>query len=613
MTYDEINAFILNYLENDKTNRAIMLTGEWGSGKSYYVKNTLKPFLESKDGNNHKCAIVSLYGLSDVSEISKAIYMEFRTIMKETESEAGNTAKLVVKIAGKSIINGLVSKIGFDIGNMSDEDLQKIYNSIDLSNKLIVLEDIERTKINISELFGYINNMCENDGVKMLLVTNEEEILTTYEKTDGEGKKTKFYTDSAINYKRTKEKTVGDTIQFTCSYLEAIQQIISSFGGSLNKFNNQTSWEDVWSVFVLKNSYNLRAFIYACQKCKNIFDFIAEEKIHIAQEIKKIIFIGIVAFTQQQSRGAELSFKRDTYISGELGLNNEFPLFHFCYDYIIYQRLLKEEIISTIDLYAEYRQNSEWNSGRDYDIKTIKEFYIRTEEEIKKSVMNLPYKLKNGNIPFCDYGVLLNHLVAIKYDAKIDINIQPIEDTIIDELKKSNSEITFERLFNFGYALYEEKAIKTFDSIKKKIMEVIAKRDNSAFLYKPELLNEYYTQNIVELKENVNQKGFACRLDIDRFIEMLKLSSAEQICTVKELFVDLYLNNNHTLILKEDRIAIKEIHKKSAKLLEYEKYDKIQKMQIKWFFHNLESIIKRFSSLDDVETSDYLGEWINDR
>ena len=613
MTYNELNAFFLNYLENDITNRAVMLTGEWGSGKSYYVKNTLKPFLESKDGNNHKCAIVSLYGLSDVSEISKAIFMELHTIKNDIESETGTTARVVGKIVAKTLVNGLIGKLGFEIGNVSDEDIQKVYNSIDLSNKLIVLEDIERTQIDIIELFGYINNMCENDGVKILLVTNEEELLTTYEETDDQGKKTKYYTDSAILYKRTKEKTIGDTVQFMCDYKSAIQQIIGSFGASLQKYNNQEYAEDIWGIFVLKNSYNLRAFIYACQKCKNIFDFLEEEGINITYEFEKIIFYGIIAFAQRQSRGAELHFKSDTYISGELGVNNEFPLFHFCYDYLINQKLSKEEIVNTIVLYVEYRQNSEWNSGRDQDIKILKEFYIRTDVEIQKSVLNLPPKLKNGSIPFCDFGVLLNYLVAIKYDAKIDINIQPIEDIIINGLKNSNGKITFERLFNSGYTLYEDDAIKAFDSIKKKILKTMEESDNTTFTYVPASLNEFYKKNIDTLKENLYKKGFACRLDITRFVEMLKLSSSKQISTIRELFVNLYRNKNHTLILDDDKAALIEMHKKGTVLLEYEKYDKIQKMQVKWFVQNLESIIEGFSALDDSEISDYPGEWINDR
>ena len=49
MTNDELNQYILHYLIEDKTKSAIMLTGDWGTGKSYYIQHSLKPFLESED------------------------------------------------------------------------------------------------------------------------------------------------------------------------------------------------------------------------------------------------------------------------------------------------------------------------------------------------------------------------------------------------------------------------------------------------------------------------------------------------------------------------------------------------------------------------------------
>ncbi len=42
MTVGELNHYIKHYLEEDKTHTAIMLTGEWGSGKTYYVEKILK-------------------------------------------------------------------------------------------------------------------------------------------------------------------------------------------------------------------------------------------------------------------------------------------------------------------------------------------------------------------------------------------------------------------------------------------------------------------------------------------------------------------------------------------------------------------------------------------
>ena len=70
----ELTDHIKNYLENDKTRSAIMLTGPWGCGKSYYIQNTLIPAL-IKD-NVSRCIVVSLYGLKNLESLSKNIYLE---------------------------------------------------------------------------------------------------------------------------------------------------------------------------------------------------------------------------------------------------------------------------------------------------------------------------------------------------------------------------------------------------------------------------------------------------------------------------------------------------------------------------------------------------------
>ena len=55
MNYDELNNFIKHYIENDKTQRAIMLNGDWGSGKSHYIQNELIPFLSKEENGNYQC------------------------------------------------------------------------------------------------------------------------------------------------------------------------------------------------------------------------------------------------------------------------------------------------------------------------------------------------------------------------------------------------------------------------------------------------------------------------------------------------------------------------------------------------------------------------------
>ena len=95
MTVTELNNYIKHYLEEDKTHTAIMLTGEWGSGKTYYIENELIPFLQ--DGKKNKCVVISLYGLEDILEISKSIYMELRMKSVIKDSEMLTTGKIYLE------------------------------------------------------------------------------------------------------------------------------------------------------------------------------------------------------------------------------------------------------------------------------------------------------------------------------------------------------------------------------------------------------------------------------------------------------------------------------------------------------------------------------------
>ena len=58
---------IFNYLEMENTG-ALMVTGSWGCGKSYFFENVL--FKELRD-YDYKPVRVSLFGMSDLNELSK--------------------------------------------------------------------------------------------------------------------------------------------------------------------------------------------------------------------------------------------------------------------------------------------------------------------------------------------------------------------------------------------------------------------------------------------------------------------------------------------------------------------------------------------------------------
>ena len=100
-----------------------MLSAPWGTGKSYYIQNSLIPHLEQN--TDKKCVVVSLYGLNDTKEISKAIYFETRVksaCVKNEKVQAG-------RIFGKTIIKSALSIAGIDL-SLNDADLEKIIRKV---------------------------------------------------------------------------------------------------------------------------------------------------------------------------------------------------------------------------------------------------------------------------------------------------------------------------------------------------------------------------------------------------------------------------------------------------------------------------------------------------
>ena len=69
---NEIKDIIIDYLKNDKLNQAILIDGEWGSGKTFFVKEKVIPKIKEKL-KDVPIYYVSLYGVSSSSEIHNLI------------------------------------------------------------------------------------------------------------------------------------------------------------------------------------------------------------------------------------------------------------------------------------------------------------------------------------------------------------------------------------------------------------------------------------------------------------------------------------------------------------------------------------------------------------
>lgn len=602
MKADKLNAYIKHYLVADRTKSAIMLTAGWGTGKSYYIQNELLQYL--KENGEHQCIIVSLYGLTSIKDVSKSVYLETRTKKLQVKSEGAAAGVL----AAKTVLRGVTSVLGVEV-NANEDDLQRLYDSIDLSGKLIIFEDVERTQIDILEFLGYVNGLVEQDGVKVLLVTNEDELLKRDPpKPETDEKKKQVipqlgeYTEKTQEYLRTKEKSVSDTIVYEPDYLQAIKAIIHSFEDEhLSRFEEDEYLEDIEGIFVLRNCPNLRTFTFACQKTVDIFEKLPDE---CSIDNRQTIFYSIIAFSSRIKNGEFPKWDGTKQLSVNLGLK-DYPLYRFCYDYIRWQDFDDAKIAEAFEEHKNQMLYGQKSGRDDADLSIIGGFYTRTETEVLAALKRVEERLKDyQDLPFYCYGQLAVHLVQLK--TVLGFDYTACKERMVANIRGRAKEIDGDLLFFIGEDPTDETEAEEYRTFRKEILDSLNATDDEigGFSYTPEELSNYYVDIVHESSNIRTSREFISKYDVDKLMEMLVHCDASQLHDFRGILWAVYRHATKGSFIENDIETMQQLLAKILVKKENDELptDRIVRHQFKFLIDNLNHFIEQLSGVTEAES-----------
>lgn len=168
----EITETIKKYMQCDTIGlQALVLHGEWGSGKTYYCENDLKPALKEL---GIKVCRVSLFGVSDYDEICNRVLASWLHFSENSTKRIDATKNVFKKGAidvSKSIASKRLAKIGIQVSIKPD----LLLSLIGMNKVLVILDDCERSSFAHDDrsFLGFVNNMVENHGWHVMLVRNQ--------------------------------------------------------------------------------------------------------------------------------------------------------------------------------------------------------------------------------------------------------------------------------------------------------------------------------------------------------------------------------------------------------------------------------------------------------
>lgn len=602
MTINGLNNYILHYLLKDKTGTAIMLTGEWGSGKTYYIENKLVPFLKE---HNATSVVVSLYGLDDISMISKSIYMELRMhTLGGKHSETVTTGKVIAK----NVIKNITGLAGINLG-LSDDDLSELYESVNLKDKLLILEDVERSNINITNLLGYVNGLVERDGVKVLLVANENEILRkndnkfnfdfakVHEKKDEKKQEIKV-PEEVKKYLRIKEKTISDTIQFNSDYEQAVIQIIREFDNcKLNNIfeRNEEEYRNLSGIVCNICKKNLRTFIFAIQKTTDIIDKMNANEYE--DDFYECLLKGVICLSANIKADEFPKWEGNDYLSTKLG-SNDMPLMRFAYDYTRWQTFDAQLVEKTYEAYKDFRFFERHAEYKDPDLRILGNYAEETEEHVYSALVNIEKKLHTADAigihAYCKlayYIIYLGSVVGFDYKKSCELMIKNAKG--VGTRTNTDAEIYFSHTYSI-----EEPALKQeYEEFIGKLSDALSfDTKQKEFDYNPQDIEELYNDVCRNTDKYTIGHRFLSKYEPDKIIEMLAKSSSEQLGDFRGILFAVYRYAVKSEFDEKDIEAMKQLlGLVEEKCNEENDWDKIQMMQINWLKSNLNQFIQQMS------------------
>jgi hypothetical protein len=617
---------LMQYLMRPVTDYAYMITGEWGSGKTYFWKNVVLPeLLEERDWNNNKPfpVYVSLYGVKEINEITELIFAQSNPHLHKLSKASGTIAKVSLSL--------IKNQTGFDLKEYRKEagtTLKNLAKKLGNRSLILCVDDLERCEIQYDQIFGLLNGYVEHAGIKVVILCNESHILQKKKKRN--------------KYLAEKEKVVRATFKFKGFVNKAITSFFDEFES--NKSYRQyleDKKQAILTIFLASKYWNLRILNYSLQILQEIFDCCleADPESYSGWKDQLVTTVIPIAFEFQKgkltrgevkkffSKGPQVPVKAilakqkgDTYIPTNLENFQEKYKIDKHTNPIVISKAISQMITDgalNISLLSNEltTKSTRLSEERKAAMYLLENYYILNDVEFDNVIRESIEAIRIGHVPEWDLILRIVSCLSIFVEKgfleSIDSTLSAVQEYISIQMQASTFEI--QNRLQIDHA---RRQLRSENNDATKALEMLLKANNESIKKARKAAFQFAIKNIENDPRDVHGKlswvtedsfydvplnEFA---DVDQFANLIASSSPKVKHLIGHAIKERYSKKNpriHNLIVDEEwLIRFKEI-------LDTE-FDKANLKRpsgvlLKEIIENIETALTRINSLK-VETKE---------
>ena len=648
---NEIIDIVKEYVENKNTGYAIMIDGEWGSGKTYFVREKLEKKLKKlweETKREIKFIYVSSYGVKSTNELDSKIYEKiileflpekFKSKYQDIERGLGSLYEIIKEF--KKLPN---------IPKNSIRNLIEILQKRNSKNYILIFDDIERCEMPITELLGYINEFVEHKSMKTIIIANEKEILKKKMYSNNELKylvaenkmldipieKNRiddiFYKnnklgkdeDKKINieeldkrvekifgedllYSQIKEKLIGITIFYVPDLKSVLETIIDEeISNQKVKECIKTYDNKLINIMQNKNHINIRTLKIALKIIEKIFNVMFEMDLSMYEErIVHNCRTDILTYTmfeciEYKEGNSKESNKTEIFtISEENNYMDVKNGFSFIDDIIKKSYINCKKVKEVITLYMKTK-TEDVNDFED-PINVLGYYWQMDDKDIERNYLLLKEKLRKNLYKISSYPKIIFIIMKLNDIGFPEHYIEDIKKIMYDNLKNVDNIETFNALEELNFSFNNQDEIKKYEEIINPIKDYIEeltknerKENINLKIEKKAGWGQNFSNYGYEKKNTfISRKEFFNLIDVENLLDCIKISKTKDISDFRRCIATIYNFKNIKEFYEKDLTKLELFLERLQNIdkNQMEKYDKSKKYNIEWLKRNVQDII----------------------
>lgn len=585
---------ILDYVRSDYTDYAIMINGEWGSGKTYFWNNKIRKKIETMqlNGKRYTTIYMSLYGISNLEEISKKIFIETTQLMDK------NLRKFMDANGQTNIPE--YAKTGLDMANFfgvtQNGDKIDYADFFSTDDKVLCFDDLERANVDVIDILGYINNFVEHDHIKTIIICNEKELSTKLKSSNLEMKtfiatylldkqnelnktdkpmvekiqdKIEHVFDKANDYERIKEKLIGETFEYAPKFDYIINGILMRYENEpdLIRFLRENT-RLIINTFERSGTRNLRILKHALNDFKKVFDMVNKSYPNTSHRVMQTMLIFTIAISFEIKAGKVTKNKfmnikdneeyKAILVSSRVLMDNrqfyikefdnnyyynfkaEYRFFKFI-EYYVRTRIFDMKIFK--DDMETIRNTVDTENLPGYKRLLTEEYWKISDDEFDNVIEDIMKDIKEGNLELIDIVKIYAYFSYFSRKGLIDYDIKTLKNVFFDGMNKSSLKSEYcenvnEELAKIAieeFAEDMEEILKHFDNLNHQLLDK-KYREIAEDVFKciPMKMEQFYEK----FDKQCMQMPIFKYYDSYQLFQRISCASNEDIVLIKEKLID---------------------------------------------------------------------------